>query len=461
MRVNNRILVIIGIFSLMLLVCGCSCEHEYGEWSVVSPSTCTTEGTEERTCSKCEEKETRSTVILPHSFGEWEVVTSPTCVETGLECQACSICGTVQNKDIPKLSEHSYDGWTVVKESTCTENGRRQQTCIYCNNINAETIPVISHNWTVATCTTAKNCSVCGKTEGNPINHNWAPATCTTAKKCRICWETEGVALGHNWASATCQKPKTCKNCGATTGTTLDHNWNPTTRVCSTCEEKLVFPIIIGPSNLTGGENSISLSWEIYPDTVDGYEVYQSTEEYGHYEKVATTTANVRTVTITGLEEATTYYYKVRAFIVSNGTYFYGDFTGVRGATTKSSQKFSIELPDLPLSFSWYMFDGEIYSTASLTDIRYSTSRNHDGTIQVKFYFSGEKTANGTGNIYAVRGNWALIEKDTGLVVDTGYIKKDGLKVGEKFSNIEALAGLQYGSGGLKEIPYILEIYDN
>lgn len=209
----------------------------------------------------------------------------------------------------------------------------------------------------------------------------------------------------------------------------------------------------------TGGQNQVSLTWSVFGGRVDGYEVYQSTEEHGYYEKVATTTANVRAVTITGLAEARAYYYKVRAFVFDNGEYYFGEFSTWRGAVTASSQKFSIELPSLPVTFSWYKAGGEIYSTASLTEVRYSTQRNFDGTIRATLYFSGTKTANGSGNVYAIIGEWALIEKNTGNVAATGRIYKDGLAVGDAFRNVKANAGLV--GEGLKDVSYILEVYDH
>lgn len=58
--------------------------------------------------------------------------------------------------------------------------------------------------------------------------HNWTAANCTTAKTCSICGKTEGSALGHDWADATCTAPKTCKRtgCTATDGSPLNHDWD-------------------------------------------------------------------------------------------------------------------------------------------------------------------------------------------------------------------------------------------
>ena len=80
------------------------------------------------------------------------------------------------------------------------------------------------HRWKDATCTKPKTCSICGKTEGEPLGHRWKDATCTKPKTCSVCNETKGKALEHDpdtWSTvkeATCteagEKEATCKRCG-------------------------------------------------------------------------------------------------------------------------------------------------------------------------------------------------------------------------------------------------------
>lgn len=53
------------------------------------------------------------------------------------------------------------------------------------------------HEWSEATCTTAKVCSKCEKQEGEPLGHSWNEATCTEPKTCTTCKEIEGSELGH------------------------------------------------------------------------------------------------------------------------------------------------------------------------------------------------------------------------------------------------------------------------
>lgn len=86
-----------------------------------------------------------------------------------------------------------------------------------------------THHWHECT---AEGCTMTAGTanseKGGYAEHNWTAANCTTAKTCSICGKTEGSALGHDWADATCTAPKTCKRtgCTATDGSPLDHDWD-------------------------------------------------------------------------------------------------------------------------------------------------------------------------------------------------------------------------------------------
>lgn len=86
-----------------------------------------------------------------------------------------------------------------------------------------------THHWhecTAEGCTLTAGTANSGK--GGYAEHDWTAANCTTAKTCSICGKTEGSALGHDWADATCTAPKTCKRtgCTATDGSPLGHDWD-------------------------------------------------------------------------------------------------------------------------------------------------------------------------------------------------------------------------------------------
>lgn len=132
------------------------------------------------------------------------------------------------------------------EDATCSA----AKTCVKCEKTDGEPLP---HTFSEATCTTPKTCSVCGTTEGDTLEHTWADADCTNPKTCLVCMTTEGEPLGHNWEDATCSVPKTCSFCAATEGNTLEHDfiWTTTKEphysstgekegVCSVCGECIV-----------------------------------------------------------------------------------------------------------------------------------------------------------------------------------------------------------------------------
>ena len=96
-----------------------------------------------------------------------------------------------------------------------------------------------NHDWVNATCTEAKVCKGCHKTEGEPLGHDWIEADCENPKTCKICGETEGEPIGHKWENAACEKPKTCALCGETEGKALEHKWKEATcekpKTCELC----------------------------------------------------------------------------------------------------------------------------------------------------------------------------------------------------------------------------------
>lgn len=51
-------------------------------------------------------------------------------------------------------------------------------------------------------------------TESDDHEHEWTEATCTEPKKCTVCGETEGSALGHDYSEKTFFKSGVCSRCG-------------------------------------------------------------------------------------------------------------------------------------------------------------------------------------------------------------------------------------------------------
>lgn len=81
------------------------------------------------------------------------------------------------------------------------------------------------HEWVEANCTSARYCSKCEKTEGEPLGHDWVAASCEKPETCARCGETNGEALGHQWSEASCTEASECTVCGAIQGEALGHTY--------------------------------------------------------------------------------------------------------------------------------------------------------------------------------------------------------------------------------------------
>ena len=106
-------------------------EHTFGEWKVTTAPTCTAEGVETRTCTECDEKETRPVEKIPHDLLHFEE--SSTCLVAGISYNVCSKCKGVFDYTVLPLAPHTFGEWVVTKDATPFENGEKVRTCSVCN----------------------------------------------------------------------------------------------------------------------------------------------------------------------------------------------------------------------------------------------------------------------------------------------------------------------------------------
>ena len=236
-------------------------EHDFGEWTVTIPATCTSMGEEQRTCA-CGKTETRPIEAKGHTEAI-DAAVAPTCTETGLtEGKHCSVCNEVlvEQKVVPAFG-HAWDEGTVTAPATCTQEGVLTYTCTRCGDTRTETIDPLGHapaeavreNEEASSCEEPGSydsvvyCSRCRAElsrehiEGEIIGHAWdegtvtAPATCTQegvmTYTCTRCGKTETRpidAKGHTETIDAAVAP-TCTETGLTEGS---H--------CSVCKKVLV-----------------------------------------------------------------------------------------------------------------------------------------------------------------------------------------------------------------------------
>lgn len=109
------------------------CAHSFGDWQVVSPATCTADGSRQRVCTRCGAVEVQTLPAAGHKFGEWTTTKKPTCTETGTEKRTCSVCSKEETRVIAALGHtpgtemlaDKDDHWNVCKVCHAVVNKTR------------------------------------------------------------------------------------------------------------------------------------------------------------------------------------------------------------------------------------------------------------------------------------------------------------------------------------------------
>ena len=143
--------------------------HSWGSWTTTKAATCTSSGTQTRTCSDCGNTETQTISATGHSYVSHSAV-SPTCTKSGNDAYyTCSKCSTIFNSSKAVISSiptkaalgHSWGSWTVTKEATCTDSGTQKHTCSRCSASETKTISALGHQWYVTAYDWSEDCSEC------------------------------------------------------------------------------------------------------------------------------------------------------------------------------------------------------------------------------------------------------------------------------------------------------------
>ena len=106
-----------------------SCSHSYST-TTVKAATCTANGTQIKTCSKCGKVVTESTSKLGHAYGAWTITKAATCTTEGSRKHTCANCGDTQTEVIP--ASHNYVSSTL--SSTCQSHAGTRYTCSVCGD---------------------------------------------------------------------------------------------------------------------------------------------------------------------------------------------------------------------------------------------------------------------------------------------------------------------------------------
>ena len=239
MKTKNRLLVSV-LCLLMVAFCvvgliSCSgdekkCSHSWGDWSGTKAATCTEAGAQERTCSKCGEKETSAIEALGHDWNEATCSTPKTCKncsategtalahvytveavkdeakKSPATCDSVAVyykscaCGAISSNDSDTFTsgsalehkdenhDHSCDNECGKNDMGAHEDQNNDHACDYGCGVAVDSCfdaendgdhncdkcgnaDVSAHNYTGATCGTLASCCECGATTGNTLEH--------------------------------------------------------------------------------------------------------------------------------------------------------------------------------------------------------------------------------------------------------------------------------------------------
>lgn len=120
--------------------------HNFGEWVVTTPATCTTTGLKTRTCLDCSKTETAVILKIAHEYEA--VVTDPTCTAKGYTTHTCKTCPDYYIDTYVDMIDHTLGGWEQSIAPECDVKGEEIQKCTVCKNtINTKEVDVTGHSY--------------------------------------------------------------------------------------------------------------------------------------------------------------------------------------------------------------------------------------------------------------------------------------------------------------------------
>ena len=364
--------------------------HSYGNSVVTKQSTCTSEGTAIKTCTKCNATVTEKLPAKGHT-AVTDKGCPATCTTAGkTDGSHCSVCNTViKVQTVINATGHKSSGWITDKAASIGVKGSKHKECTVCKKVlETAEIPALSRisiskaSVTLSTSTYAYDgkakkpgvmVKLNGKTLKNGTDYTVSYSNNTKVGTAKVTITGKGNYTGsvsktysikNNFKKATVSgistKAFTGKN--ITQSITVKYNGktlkNGTDYTVSYSNNKKIGAAIVkiaGKGSYTG---TITKTFKINPakqeiqkltakskaffvdwaqkGSATGYEIqYATNSKFTSAKKVTITNNKTDKTTVSKLSGKKKYYVRVRSYTTVKGTKYYGAWSASKSVTTK------------------------------------------------------------------------------------------------------------------------------
>ena len=294
-------------------------EHTYGPWIILNPATCTTGGSEKRTCTRCSVSETRTTSALGHSYSStWTVDKPATCSAEGSKSRHCTRCDA--KTEVTAIAKIAHTYMSKVVKPTLTQQGYTLHICSVCGYSYKDNYTAVRENPSKVTglafgARSADYVSLKWNKDANA--DGYIVEYLSGNKFVKLTDKTSGLAVSYKVTgleAGTLYKFR-IRSYANENGKRVYGEYSDVLNVRTL--PKAMLNLKLGART----DNSISLKWD-KNETANGavVEMYKN----GKWEIVSTKTSN-KAVShkITGLKAGTQYKFRVRAYINDEGGRIY------------------------------------------------------------------------------------------------------------------------------------------
>ena len=294
-------------------------EHTYGPWTILNPATCTTGGSEKRTCTRCSVSETRTISALGHSYSStWTVDKPATCSAEGSKSRHCTRCDA--KTEVTAIAKIAHTYTSKVVKPTLTQQGYTLHKCSVCGYSYKDNYTAVRENPSKVTGLAF------GARSADYVSLKWNKDANADGYIVEYLSGNKFVKLVDKTSGSSVSYKVTDLDAGTLYKFRIRSYVNVDgKRVYGEYSDVLnVRTLPKAMSNLKLGartDNSISLKWD-KNETANGavVEMYKN----GKWEVVSTKTSNTAVShKITGLKAGTQYKFRVRAYINDEGGRIY------------------------------------------------------------------------------------------------------------------------------------------